>query len=149
MIEKARIEDAPQILELVSYYAEQELLLPRSLYNIFNFLRDFHVCREGERVVGCAALHISWHGLAEVRSLAVSPDACRRGIGTRLVENCLEEARQLGVKRVFVLTYVVDFFTRFGFAECDKHELPHKVWDDCINCPKFPDCQEVAMILDL
>ena len=111
--------------------------------------REIALIREAGRVVACAALHISWAGLAEIRSLAVAQEAQGRGIGTELVRACIEEARQLGVERVFVLTYIPDFFRRFGFRPCPKEDLPHKIWADCINCPKFPDCDEIAMIADL
>jgi len=149
MIEKARIGDPPHIRDLIRQYAIRERMLPRSLNSIFDALRDFHVCREGQKVVGCCALHITWTGLVELRSLAVAPEASGRGIGTRLVEQCLAEARELAAERIFVLTYLPGFFARFGFEECGKDELPHKVWADCIHCPKFPDCDEVAMILRL
>jgi amino-acid N-acetyltransferase len=149
MIEKARLDDPPELQELIRHYAGKELMLPRSLMSLYEHLRDFHVWREDGTVLGCAALHLTWRGLAEVRSLAVAEQAMGRGIGTALVESCLEEARRLAVPRVFVLTYVPEFFQRFGFEVCDKGELPHKVWADCINCPHFPDCDEVAMTMDL
>ncbi|MFW6188848.1 MAG: N-acetyltransferase [Planctomycetota bacterium] len=149
MIEKARIEDPPRIVSLVNRYADRQLMLPRSLNDTYESLRDFFVCRQDGRVIGCAALHVSWEGLGEVRSLAVADEAAGRGVGTELVESCIEEARQLGMNRVFVLTYIPGFFERFGFEQYAKENLPHKVWADCLNCPKFPDCDEVAMKLDL
>ena len=149
MIEKARMDDARQILALVNHFAQRELMLPRSLSNIYEFLRDFFVCRQEDRVVACAALHVSWDGLGEIRSLAVADDVQGSGIARRLVESCLEEARGLGMNRVFVLTYVPDLFQRFGFVPYPKEKLPHKIWADCIHCPKFPDCDEVALVMDL
>jgi amino-acid N-acetyltransferase len=149
VIEKARIGDPPELLELVNYYAAQQLMLPRSLNEVYESLRDFFVHREDGRILGCIALHVSWEGLGEVRSLAVMEQAQGRGIGTALVEACLQEARELGIERVFVLTYVPEFFQKFGFALYPKEGLPHKVWADCLNCPKFPDCDEVALIKDL
>ena len=149
MIEKARIGDPPAILGLIRHYSSLELMLPRSLNSIFDSLRDFHVCRENDEVIGCAALHIAWQGLAEVRSLAVAESAQGRGIGRGLVGACLREAREMNVERVFVLTYVPEFFAPFGFQERDKDELPHKVWADCINCPKFPDCDEFPLMRDV
>jgi len=149
MIEKARIDDPPAIVALVNHFAERGLMLPRSLNGVYEALRDFFVWRQGGCVLGCAALHIGWEGLGEIRSLAVAEEAQGRGIGTKLVESCLEEARQLRMKRVFVLTYVPRFFERFGFAEHPKEQLPHKVWVDCLDCPKFPNCDEVAMIKQL
>ena len=149
MIEKARIEDPPHILALVNHYAERQLMLPRSLNAVYERMRDFHVWREDGRVIGCAALHISWQGLGELRSLAVADSERGRGIGTALVESCLAEARELGMSRVFALTYVPGFFERFGFASYPKEKLPHKIWSDCLDCPKFPDCDEVAVLVEL
>jgi amino-acid N-acetyltransferase len=150
MIEKARIADAPAILALVNHFAGSELMLPRSLNDIYENLRDFFVCRRhGSEVVGCAALHVSWQGLGEIRSLAVVESAQRSGIGTALVRSCLDEARTLCMSRLFVLTYLPAFFERMGFRPYAKEKLPHKIWADCLNCPKFPDCDEVALVLDL
>jgi amino-acid N-acetyltransferase len=149
IVEKARIDDPPRIVALVNHYADRQLMLPRSLNDTYESLRDFYVWREQGEMLGCAALHVSWQGLGEVRSLAVREDAAGRGIGRRLVESCLAEARSLGMKRVFALTYVPEFFMKFGFQQYAKENLPHKVWADCLNCPRFPDCDEVAMILDL
>jgi len=149
MIEKARISDPPAIRELVNYYADRQIMLPRSLNDIYEKLRDFFVCREGGEVVGCAALHISWGSLGEIRSLAVAEPAQGKGIGRRLIETCLQEAREFGMERVFVLTYVPELFRKFGFVERPKEELPHKVWADCLDCPKFPNCDEVALIKEL
>jgi amino-acid N-acetyltransferase len=149
MIEKAKIGDPPAILALVNDYAGRELMLPRSLNDIYESLRDFFVCRQDGEIVGCAALKVTWQGLGEVRSLAVRQDAQRRGVGRALLESCLEEARALGVGRVFVLTYIPEFFQKFGFVLYPKEKLPHKIWVDCLNCPKFPDCDEVALVKDL
>ena len=149
VIEKGRVADAPKILATVNAFAARGLMLPRSLNDVYRNLRDFYVCREDGEIVGCAALTIGWGGLGEIRSVAVNAENHRKGIGKALVEKCLEEARQLGMEQVFVLTYVPDFFAIFGFVECSKDDLPHKVWADCLNCPKFPDCDEIAMIMKL
>lgn len=149
IVEKARIDDPPRIVALVNHYADRQLMLPRSLNETYESLRDFFVWREEGELLGCAALHVSWQGLGEVRSLAVRPEATGRGIGRRLVQSCLDEARALGMQRVFALTYVPNFFAKFGFQRYEKEKLPHKVWADCLNCPKFPDCDEVALVLDL
>lgn len=154
MIRNARMEDVKGIYALLNYFSGKGLLLGRSLSSLYDQLKDFVVyIDEGEsqpgiegKLCGVCALHICWENLAEIRSLAV-PEACqRRGIGTRLVETCLEEAASLGITRVFTLTYQPDFFAQLGFSHIDKNELPHKVWSDCIQCPKFPDCNEEAMI---
>jgi len=149
MIEKANIDDPEAIAALVNRFAEQQLMLPRPLHEIYDQLRDFYVYREDGDVLGCVALHISWKGLAEIRSLAVAEEARGQGVATRLIEACLDEARELGVPRVFTLTNIPDFFQRFGFSHYPKEELPHKIWSECIKCPKFPNCDEEALILDL
>jgi amino-acid N-acetyltransferase len=149
MIRKAKISDVKDIQKLLTNYASQGQMLSRSLSELYDALRDFYIFEDEGRVVGTSALHIVWEDLAEVRSVAVSEDAGRRGIGSLVVGACIEEARVLGLKRLFCLTYKPDFFAKFGFVVVDKSLLPHKVWGDCIKCVKFPDCDEIAMILDL
>jgi amino-acid N-acetyltransferase len=124
-------------------------MLSRSLSELYESLRDFYVVEEDGVLLGASALHIVWEDLAEVRSVAVVEDSGRKGIGSRLVQACITEAREIGLKRIFCLTYKPDFFAKHGFRLVDKSELPHKVWGDCIKCVKFPDCDENAMILDL
>jgi len=149
MVCKARFDDVQAIVSIVNRFAAQELMLARSLQDVYEHLRDFFVYREGERVLGCGALHICWDRLAEIRSLAVLEDAQGKGIGAALVDACLEEARTLGVEKVFTLTYVPAFFRRFGFRDYPKEKLPHKIWSDCLKCPKFPNCDEQALIIEL
>jgi len=149
MLRKAQIDDVKDIQKLLMVYASKGEMLSRSLSELYEALRDFYVYEEGGRLLGATALHIIWEDLAEVRSVAVAEDAGRAGIGSQLVQACIAEARQLGLKRLFCLTYKPDFFSKHGFRLADKSELPHKVWGDCIKCVKFPDCDEIAMILDL
>jgi amino-acid N-acetyltransferase len=149
MQRKAQIGDVKDIQKLLTAYASKGDMLSRSLSELYESLRDFYVDVEGDRLQGTAALHILWEDLAEVRSVAVAEDAGRKGIGSKLVQACIAEARELGLKRVFCLTYKPEFFGKHGFRLVDKSELPHKVWSDCIKCVKFPDCDENAMILDL
>lgn len=149
MIRKSRIADVKAIHKLLNTYAKDGLMLSRSLSELYEALRDFYVWEEGGEVVGTVCLHICWEDLAEVRSLAVAEEQAGRGIGRRLVEACLDEARRLGLKRVFALTYQVDFFHKLGFREIEKSQLPHKIWGDCMKCAKFPECDEIAMSLDL
>lgn len=142
--------DVPAIHSLILKAAKSSPVLPRSQAALYETLRDFFVSEdEAGNVVGCCALHISWTDLAEIKSLSVDESVRQRGLGRTLVQACLEEARSLRIHRVFALTAVVEFFTKLGFREIDKHELPHKIWGDCVNCPKFPDCDEVAMVQDL
>ena len=148
-VRKARVGDADRIRELINYWAKRDEMLLRPLSEIYDFLRDFAVWEEHGRVLGTAALHVDWRDLAELRSLAVDPGEQGRGIGSALVRTCLAEARELGIARVFALTYRPGYFARFGFVECSKDELPRKVWNDCIRCPKFPECDETALIVEL
>jgi amino-acid N-acetyltransferase len=148
-IEKAKISDVPQMHQLINYFAEKGEMLPRPLSELYENLRDYFVVRQGDGVIACIALHISWSDLAEVKSLAVAEDSQEQGIGGQLVKACLEEARGLGITTVFCLTYRPDLFKKFDFKVVDKMELPRKVWGECYRCPKFPDCDEVALIYEL
>lgn len=124
-------------------------MLPRALNAIYENIRDFFVLEDAGRIVGCCALHVTWGDLAEVKSLAVDESLHGRGYGKMLLNACLDEAREMGVPKLFALTYVPEFFERAGFSRVDKATLPHKIWSECINCPKFPDCGEEAVILEL
>lgn len=148
-IEKATIRDAPQIHELVSRFAAREEMLPRPLAEIYEHLRDFFVVRENGKVMACVSLTIMWEDLAEIRSLAVDGQWQEQGAGVSLVEVCLKEARSLGIRTVFALTKQPSFFEKLGFRQADVMALPRKVWGECYRCPKFPQCDEVAMIIEL
>ena len=147
--EKAKISDVEQIHELVNKYAQRGEMLPRALSDIYENLRDYHVVKEDDRVLACAALHVSWDDMAEIRSLAVSEDKQSLGLGSRVVEACIKEAREIDIPVIFCLTYKPAFFEKMGFHLVDKAELPRKVWNECFHCPKFPDCDEIAMIYRL
>lgn len=149
MIRKAKIQDIKKIQELINSFASKDLMLPRSLNELYENIRDFWVCEENRKIAGCCALHVSWDNLAEIKSLAVTKSRHRQGVGRELVEVCLKEAKEMGAKRVFVLTYVQGFFRKFGFKRVKNTDLPHKIWAECINCCKFPNCQEVAMVKQL
>lgn len=149
MIRKAKVSDIKPIYELISFFAKDDLMLPRSISDLYDDLRDFFVCEEGNAVVGCCALHISWEDLAEIRSLAVSQKQQKAGIGMQLVKACLDEAEALGIKKVFTLTFVPEYFEKLDFVRVDKSCLPRKVWGECISCIKFPDCSEVPLIKEL
>lgn len=146
MIKKARFSDIEGIQRLINHYAREGALLPRSLNELYENMRDFFVWKEKGKLLGCCALHISWKDLAEIKSLAVDRKVRRRRIGSRLLQSALSEAKDLGIKRVFALTNREKFFKRNGFKKIKKEKLPHKIWGECIRCPKFPDCDEVAMI---
>ena len=145
-VEKAKITDVPQIHKLINGFAEKGLMLARPLSEIYESIRDFFVIRERDGVVACAALHISWSDLAEIRSVAVAEDSQRKGLGAKLVAACLKEANSLGIESIFCFTYRPEFFKSQKFVDIDKMELPRKVWSDCLRCPKFPNCDEIALI---
>jgi len=145
-VEKAKISDAPQIHKLANHFAQKGVMLPRALSEIYENIRDFFVIREGDKVVACAALHVYWSDLAEVRGVAVAEELQNQRLGAKLIEACISEARELGIPQAFCLTYRASFFERQGFKRVDKSELPRKIWSECYRCPKFPDCDEVAMI---
>jgi amino-acid N-acetyltransferase len=146
LIKKAGIEDIHEIQGLINHFAGRDMMLPRSLNELYENLRDFWVCKDGKTVVGCSALHISWEDLAEIKSLAVKKNRQGRGIGSKLVAACINESKALGAKKIFVLTYKPDYFAKLGFKRIKYSSLPHKIWADCINCHKFPNCQEIAMV---
>ena len=148
-VEKAKISDVPQIHQLINYFAERDEMLPRPLSELYENIRDCFVIRQGEQVLGCISLHVFWSDLAEIRSLAVVADSQEQGIGAQLVQACLKEAEELGITTIFCLTYKPAFFGQFGFSQVDKMELPRKVWTECYRCPKFPNCDEVALVYHL
>ena len=149
IVRKACVGDVPAIHALVNEFARRDAMLPVSLTDVYEKLRDFFVADADGAVAGCVALHVVWEDLAEVRSLAVREDLHGQGLGRDLMAACMAEAPGLGVTRVFTLTYVPDFFRRLGFAPVEKDALPHKVWSDCVRCPHFPNCDEVALIIDV
>ena len=149
VLRKAKMADAPAIQRLITLFASRDEMLHRSLGEIYENIRNFFVVEEEGKVVACGALQISWGNLAEVKSLAVAEEHQGRGHGKRIVLACLEEGRSLGLATIFALTYKPGFFEKLGFRVVDKATLPHKVWTECIRCPKFPDCGEIAVVLDL
>jgi len=148
-VEKARIGDAPEMHRLINYFADKGEMLARPLSEIYENIRDYFVVREGDSVVGCVALHVSWADLAEIKSLAVAEGQQDKGIGVGLVTACLEEAHNLNIPTIFCLTYKPGFFEQLDFHQVDMAELPRKVWGECQRCPKYPDCDEVALVYEL
>jgi amino-acid N-acetyltransferase len=152
LIRKARPGDVNDMYRLINYYAEKQLMLPKTQLRLYEFLRDYTVATETtapNKVLGCGALHIYWEDLAEIRALAVDPEIARRGIGTYIVNQLLNEARDLEIGEVFVFTYEPKFFGRFGFVQVKHNDLPLKVYNECFNCPKFNKCDELAMVMHL
>jgi amino-acid N-acetyltransferase len=153
IIEKAKVDDVPHIYELVNKFAKKNLMLPRVINDIYERLQEFFVARTMKKnvVIGCVSLHITWTGkkdevLAEIRSLAVGKKYQNKGVGTALIKNLEEEAKRLGVKKIFALTYIPEFFHKLGYETISRELLPHKVWTECINCPYFMNCKEIPVI---
>jgi len=148
-VEPAKISDVPRMHKLVNTFAGRGEMLARSLSEIYENIRDFVVIRKGKRIIGCAALHVMWSDLAEIKSVAVDEDLQKQGLGTLLVTACLDEARELGIATVFCLTYKIKFFEKLGLKEVEKMKLPQKIWTECYHCPKFPNCDETAMTIQI
>ncbi len=149
MLRRAKVEDAKEIFKILQTFAIKGILLPRSLNSIYENIRDFFVYEEDKKIVGIGSLHVYWEDLAEIKSLAVIEEFQHKGIGKKIVEKCLEDAKELGIKKVFALTYVPEFFQKLGFQITDKSSFPQKVWTECIHCVKFNDCKEVPVVYHL
>ena len=145
-VEKARISDVPQMHKLINNFASRGEMLARPLSELYENIRDFFVARKGKKIVGCAALHVMWSDMAEIKSVAVDEDIQKQGVGNQLVSACINEAKELGIATIFCLTYKPGFFGKFGLTEIDKTSLPQKIWTECYRCPKYPNCDETAMI---
>jgi amino-acid N-acetyltransferase len=148
-VRSATVADARIICSLINYYAEHDKMLFRSLAEVYENLQTFLVAERERQVIGCCALEVVWSDLAEIKSLAVDAEERGQGVGTALITAAVEQARQLGVPRVFALTLEPGFFERTGFAIVKKEELPMKVWSDCARCPKQSECDETAVIREL
>ncbi len=148
-LRKATLLDVKKIHALLQEYAKKGDLLARPLTLLYERVREFFVFEEEDKIIGCAALSIVWEDMAEIRSLAVAEEYQKQKLGKKLVEVCINEAKNLKIKTLFTLTYRPGFFQKLGFHEIDKKQLPHKIWSDCIHCPQFPDCNETALILNI
>lgn len=148
-IRKAKLSDVKYIYKLILHFSKKGDVIPRPLAELYEKVREFFVCEDRDLIVGACALHILWEDLAEIRSLAVSEEYQRRGLGAKLVKACLNEAKELGIPKVFVLTTSPEFFKKMGFKEINRQELPQKVWADCIRCSKFPECDEIPLMLEV
>jgi amino-acid N-acetyltransferase len=149
---KARLSDVTEMFRIINYYADKQQMLPKTQLQLYENLRDYSVVAGGsapDRLRGCGALHIYWDNLAEIRALAVAPDMTHKGAGTALVEQLLDEARELDIEQVFLFTYEPRFFARFGFIQVEHRTMPLKVYNECFHCPKFNKCDELAMVLHI
>lgn len=150
VVRRARVADVEPILLLVNGLAQEQLMLPRSPMSVYEGLRDYVIAETGDGdFLGCGALHVVWGDLAEVRSLAVDRETRKAGVGRAIVDRIVADAKELGIPRLFAFTYVPGFFTKLGFHEVLHESLPHKVFGDCMHCPKFLACDEIAMVREL
>ena len=145
IIRKAVLPDVEEMFELVNYYADKGLMLPRSRSTLYENIRDFVIIEMDGEIIGIGALHVLWNDLAELRTLAVKSGKIKQGVGRQIVASILKEAKELKLQKVFTLTYQPGFFEKSGFTIIEKETMPHKVWTDCINCPKFPNCNEICL----
>lgn len=145
-VEPAKISDAAQMHRLINYFADRGEMLPRALSEIYENIRDYFVVRGDDKVIACAALHVYWIDLGEIRSVTVSEESHRHGVGSMVVKECLEEAKRLGIASVFCLSSQPAFFEKLGFERIDVMKLNRKVWAECYRCPKFPNCDEIALV---
>jgi amino-acid N-acetyltransferase len=146
-IRPARVGDVPAIEELIRTFADRKLMIRRSVGELYESIREFIVAADDQgRVVGCAALHVFWKDLAELKCLAVAEHAQGQGIGRKMVERCGDAAQELEIKTVFTLTNMAEFFEKCGFRRIDKAKLPSMIWNECVRCPSFPTCNEIALI---
>ncbi len=149
VVRKAKIKDAPEIVKMINHYAKEGIMLSKPLSKIYENIRDFTIIEEDSRVVGCGALHIYWDDLAEVRSLVISPEKQRSGLGQIIVKKLLQEASNYGIHSVFALSYKPEFFKKLGFSIVEKDVLPQKIWKDCLDCIHFPNCNETALKINV
>lgn len=161
IIRKATIKDVPKINKLIRPYAGKGIMLFRPIYQIYGDIRDYFVAEMNKKIVGCCALHVlgkeykpgrKEFALAEMRALAVLENYQGKKIGTKLIKVCIKEAKDINIDKITALTVAenVDFFSKFGFLEVKKSKLPQKIWQECINCPRFPaECNEVLLILEI
>ena len=148
IVRRATLADVEAMHHLINHFASKGVMLPASRNKLYQNIRDFVVAEKGDQFAGCCALHILWSDLGEIRSLAVEEAFQKNGVGGRLAKAALRDAAALKLPRVFALTYQKEFFEHLGFVEVDKTTMPQKVWGECMDCPKFPNCDETAMILD-
>ena len=163
VIQKAQIRDVEEILELVNNFAASNLMLPRGPQYLYENIRDFMIADDRNipiysltetrevlhLIVACGSLHVLWEDIAEIRALAIHPDYQQMGLGSKLIEHMVEEAKQLGIRRLYTFTLTEDFFKTLGFKLQNRAELPPKVWGECSRCPKYFQCDEIGMVLKL
>ena len=131
-IRPARTSDVREIRNIIDSFSTDGSLLSKATVTIFENIQEFLVAAEGDRSIGCGALHVMWEDLAEVRTLAVVPDRSNEGIGSQLLEQLLDKARALGIRRVFCLTFRKEFFGHHGFVEIENTPVGHEVYEQLL-----------------
>lgn len=145
-LRKAKISDVKNMAALINFYAEKGEMLHRTIPSLYQKIRDYTIIEKEEEIIGVGGLHVLWRDLAEICSLAIAPRYIKKGLGKTIVYGLLREGKRLKISQVFTLTYQPGFFEKWGFTRIDKDDLPQKVWMECINCPKFPNCDEIALL---
>ena len=145
-VRKAAMRDIAPMLEVINDYAKKGIMLPRTEFEMSENMRDFSVVYAGDELLGCGALHFYSPTMGEVRSLAVAERAKTMGVGRLVVETLVKEALEYELDAIFAFTYVPGFFAKVGFDEVERGELPLKAWKDCLRCPKFQSCDEIAVL---
>jgi len=148
-IRPAKVSDVKAMHSLISFYAERKEMLPRPINDLYENILEFMVAEDNKKIVGCCAMHVSWEDLAEIKALAIAHDYQKKGIGTKLVQACHKKAKEIGVKKLFALTFKPNFFLRLGYYKILREKLPHKIWGECVRCPLFPDCGEIPLMREL
>lgn len=149
-IRPAKVTDVKEIHKIVEFYADNKEMLHRSLNSIYENIQEYVVVENEEsKVIACGALHVSWEDLAEIKALAVSPKYKGQGLGRKIVHKLQKNAEELGIAKVFALSFKPEFFIKLGYKVIPKETLPHKIWSECINCHLFPDCGEVPLLISL
>lgn len=149
IIRKANVSDVPRMTELINFYADQQMMLKKSLYKIYTTIQTFFVAEFQGKIIGCVALSILWSDLGEVCSLAVDKEFLGKGVGRKLVESCMDEAKVMHLPRLISLTYQDKFFEKLGFKLAEKNLFPRKLWRECLECPKLEKCDELAYVIDI
>jgi amino-acid N-acetyltransferase len=144
-IRSAKMSDVKQMHALVEYYANKKEMLHRPLNDMYENIQEFAICEDKGKIVGCGALHVSWEDLAEIKALAIAQNYQKKGIGSKLVVTLEKRAKELGIKKIFALTFKPPFFLKQGYKKIKRDELPHKIWGECVKCHLFPDCGEVPL----
>lgn len=149
MIRNARVNDVDELNKLISYFAKKDFILPKSISELYENIRDFYVYVDNGNIVGCAALHVYRNDLAEIKSLAIDENHQKKGAGRKLIQKCFEEGKTLGINQLFVLTHIPEYFENMGFKRVDKGLFPQKIWSECIICHKYNNCEGVSLTIKL